>query len=74
MTNVVYSAACSPDGRASSPRRSDKTARIWDASTGVQLAVLSGHDDPVGFAAYSPDGQRIVTASVDKTARIWIRA
>jgi TPR repeat protein len=49
----------------------DKTARIWDARTGTQLAVLSGHGDAVGSAAYSPDGARIVTASFDKTARIW---
>ena len=49
----------------------DKTARIWDARTGAQLAMLSGHGDLVLSAAYSPDGTSIVTASADKTARIW---
>jgi WD40 repeat protein len=49
----------------------DKTARIWDAATGRDIAVLRGHDDTVYSAAFSPDGSRIVTASGDNTARIW---
>jgi TPR repeat protein len=49
----------------------DKTARIWDARTGAQLAVLSGHADAVHSAAFSPNNTRIVTGSDDKTARVW---
>ena len=49
----------------------DKTARIWDAATAKEIAVLRGHENTVTSAAFSPDGARIVTASVDKTARIW---
>ena len=41
----------------------DKTARIWDAATGKEIAVLRGHEDRVNSAAFSPDGSRIVTAS-----------
>jgi len=69
--DIVYSAAYSPDGTRVVTASDDKTARIWDASTGASLAVLSGHSDRVYSAAYSPDGTRIVTASWDKTARIW---
>jgi len=69
--NQVLSAAYSPDGTRIVTASWDKTARIWDARTGVQLAVLTGHGDVVGSAAYSPDGTRIVTASADKSARIW---
>ncbi len=64
-------AAYSPDGTRIVTASLDKTARIWDARLGKQLAVLSGHGDIVESAAYSPDGMRIVTASDDKTARIW---
>jgi hypothetical protein len=49
----------------------DKTARIWDARTGAQLAVLSGHGEVVESTAYSPDGRHLATASLDRTARIW---
>jgi WD40 repeat protein len=49
----------------------DNTARIWDAATGEEIAVLSGHVNMVDSAAFSPDGTRIVTAPQDETARIW---
>jgi hypothetical protein len=48
----------------------DKTARLWEAATGKEVAVLRGHDDQVYSAAFSPDGARVVTASWDKTARL----
>ena len=67
----VETAAYSPDGAHIVTASDDSTARIWDARTGRELAVLTGHGDRVNRAAYSPDGTHIVTASDDKTARIW---
>jgi len=67
----VFAAAYSPDGAHIVTASGDKTARVWDARTGVQIAVLAGHGDIVESAAYSPDGTRIVTASDDGTARVW---
>ena len=46
----------SPDGAQIVTASADKTARIWDARTGTQLTVLSGHGDRVYSASYSPDG------------------
>ena len=71
MTDDVSSAAFSPDGSRIVTASDDNTARIWDAATGKEIAVLRGHDGSVNSAAFSPDGSRIVTASEDKTARIW---
>jgi hypothetical protein len=67
----VNSAAFSPDGARIVTASEDKTARLWDASSGVQIAVLRGHEDKVNSATFSPDGARIVTGSWDKTARLW---
>ena len=67
---VLVLAAFSPDGSRIVAASSDKTARIWDAATAKEIAVLR-HDDRVNSAAFSADGLRIVTASDDKTARIW---
>src|SRR5262249_19853944 len=69
--DTVRSAAFSPDGSGIVTASADKPARIWDAATAKEIAVLRGHDGGVYSAAFSPDGSRIVTASQDKTARIW---
>jgi len=61
----VSSAALSRDGS------DDNTARIWDATSTREIAILRGHDGTVWSAALGPDGSCIVTASLDHTARIW---
>ena len=67
----MWSAAFSGDGKRVVTASADKTARIWDAESGKEIAVLKGHGGIVLSAAFSGDGKRVVTASEDKTARIW---
>ena len=67
----IYTAAYSPDGTRIVTASVDKSARIWDARTGLQVAVLLGHNERVTSAVYSPDGTRIITASFDRSMRIW---
>jgi WD40 repeat protein len=71
-TEPVWTAAFSPDSRLVVTASDDWTARVWDATSGTELAVLE-HDSWVGDARFSPDGRRIVTASGagDNTARVW---
>ena len=49
----------------------DKTARIWNATTGACVRALKGHKYSVWSCAFSPDGAQVVTASTDKTAKVW---
>jgi WD40 repeat protein len=49
----------------------DKTARVWEAATGKQLAELTGHTQEIYSAWWHPDGSKILTASSDYTARVW---
>ena len=45
--------------------------RIWDAATGAQRAVLTGHTGPVTAVAIAPDGTWLATGGHDGTVRIW---
>ena len=55
---LVVSVVFSPDGERVVTSADDKTARVWDAVTGRQIMVLTGHTQQLSFAAFSPDGER----------------
>jgi len=44
---------------------------IFDAITGSQTAVLSGHTDRVQSLTFSSDGTSLVSGSFDKTVKLW---
>jgi WD40 repeat protein len=67
----VNAVAVTPDGARIVTGSNDSTARVWDATTGVELLQLKGHPGAVRAVAVTPDGTRIVTVSTDQTARIW---
>jgi WD40 repeat protein len=70
-TPTVNSVAFSPDGTRIVSGSSDKSVRVWDASTGAELKVLNGHTSAVYSVAFSPDGTRIVSGSSDNSVRVW---
>jgi WD40 repeat protein len=47
----------------------DRSAWLWDAATGKELARLT-HEDNINASDFSPDGAKIVTAS-GSAARLW---
>jgi WD40 repeat protein len=70
-SSLVSAVAFSPDGHSIVVGSWDNTARLWDATSGVQVRNLKGHTDHVRAVAFSPDGRLVVTGSRDGTARIW---
>jgi len=52
-------------------RDGEQCLGIWDISTRMQVATLTGHSKGVNSAVYSLDGRFIGTASDDTTVRIW---
>ncbi len=71
LPGQINAVAFSPDGKLLATAGRDKTAKLWDATTGQNLRTLAGHIDQVRDIAFSPDGTRLVTASADRTARVW---
>ncbi len=68
---LINDAAFSPDGTKIILSFTDNTARVWNAITGKEIAVLTGHNDDVVSARFSPDGKYILTSSDDNTLKKW---
>jgi WD40 repeat protein len=69
-TESVLGAALSPDGKRVLSGGSDKTVRLWDATTGKELFKYQGHTESVVSVAFGPEGKAL-SGSVDGTMRLW---
>ncbi len=53
--------AFAPDGRRLASGGEDHKAKVWDVTTGAELASFSGHFHSVRDLAFSPDGHTIAS-------------
>ena len=67
----VNAVAVSPDGRSVATAGVDRTARIWDATTGKQRLELKGHEGKVTAVAFALDGKVVVTGAADGVVRLF---
>ncbi|UKZ71431.1 uncharacterized protein TrAtP1_012386 [Trichoderma atroviride] len=67
INSVVFSS----DGQRLASGSSDKTIRIWDATSGVCLQALKSHKNWIISVIFSPDGQLLASGSSDNTIKLW---
>jgi len=70
-TDHLSYALYSPDGKKIITSSNDKTAKIWDVSSGFLLADLKGSGNYLYTEEFSKDGHYLLAASFDSTAKIW---
>ena len=78
-TAPVRGVAMSAEGRRVAAYCGDRTLRVWDAESGVQLAVLRGHRSRIGSVAISADGRLVASGgsydvasgTSDYSLRLW---
>ena len=66
---VVKTARYSNDGKYLFTGSRDKTARVWDALTGLEIRSFLGHDHTVN--AISVYENKLATSSADQTVAVW---
>ena len=66
----VVDVAFAPGGTVVATAGHDRSARLWDATSGAPRGRLD-HDAAVLRVAFADDGGRVATGSVDGSARVW---
>jgi WD40 repeat protein len=68
----LRSLAFSPDGaRLASTDTTERIIRLWEARTGREVGILSGHRDHTVAVAFSPDGRTLASTGGDGSLKLW---
>ncbi len=70
----VLFATYSPDGTKVITTSADRSARVWERTSGKLICVLGRNREHLGKitgAAFSADGNRVFTCSADRSVRLW---
>ena len=67
----VRAVAFCPEGRRLATASEDRTARLWDVSTGSPLSRPLKHGGPIHSIAFAPDGASMATAGEEGIILRW---
>lgn len=68
---AVIAVAISPDSNYVATGSRDKSAKLWQLSSGREVRSFLGHEGSVNSLDFSNDGKYLITSSGDKSVRIW---
>lgn len=68
---AVVAVVVSPDSNYLVTGSRDKSAKLWEYSTGREVRSFLGHEATVRTAAFTPDGKFLLTGSNDNSVRLW---
>ncbi|PAW71002.1 MAG: hypothetical protein B9S38_06920 [Verrucomicrobiia bacterium Tous-C4TDCM] len=73
LAGYVRAAKFNPDGTRLVTASDDKTVKLWDSGTGLEVLTLRNHTRELLSLAMSPDGTRIAagTAGIRGDLKIW---
>uniref|UniRef100_A0A061S7C5 (Myosin heavy-chain) kinase n=1 Tax=Tetraselmis sp. GSL018 TaxID=582737 RepID=A0A061S7C5_9CHLO len=63
--------AFSPEGTLLAAGLTDKVVRVYDVTTGSEVAAFVGHSGSVRAVAFSPDGRLLASGADDMFVRLW---
>src|SRR5688500_14926382 len=68
---AVVAVAISPDSNYVASGSKDKSAKLWEMSTGREVRSFLGHEATVTSLEFSSDAKTLITGSNDKSIRLW---
>lgn len=70
-SNFVNSVAFSPNGKTLASASKDKTIKLWDISSGLEIRTIDGHLSEVRSVAFCPYSTALASGSHDTTVKLW---
>lgn len=68
---AVVTVAISADSNYIATGSKDKSAKLWQLSTGREVRSFLGHEATVTSIEFTSDGKYLISGSNDKTIRVW---
>jgi WD40 repeat protein len=68
---AVLAVATHPDSNYVATASRDKSAKLWQLSTGREVRSFLGHQASVTCLDFSADGKTLITGSNDRSIKIW---
>ena len=71
MMNAENTFSWSPDGKVCAVIGAANDVRLYDASSGTNVATIQSHEGNAVALAFSANSNQLVTTGIDRTIKIW---